>query len=84
MLRVIVSTDGGMVLRCPHCDAEDSLEYHERCTTTRDLDSVDVGTRTVWLDASFEWGDGDDDPGIVCGWCCRPVALPEGWCHEFG
>jgi hypothetical protein len=58
------------VLTCA-CGSTD-FEYHEDYGTFRDMVSNEGGTVTFVSD--FRWGEGDDDPGIVCLGCERPVA----------
>lgn len=62
------------VWTCSRCGSDD-FEYHENYSTGRAL--RDNAPRGLTLAGDFEWGDGDDDPGVVCASCGAHVAVPE-------
>jgi hypothetical protein len=63
----LVIVDGQAL--CPECDSTE-FQYEEDYPTWRRMDENANGT--LVFDGDFEWGDGDDDPGVVCAnWSCR-------------
>lgn len=60
---------------CTGC-ASTEFEYRESIPSWRDM-RANEGRRLVFA-GSGEDGDGDDDPGVVCSGCERPVILPDG------
>lgn len=63
-------------LFCTGCGSGESLEYRENVITWRKLASNRDGELVFY--GSCEEGDGDDDPGVCCDACDRPLTLPEG------
>jgi hypothetical protein len=61
-------------LACPHCGSE-SLRYEESHPSWREMHTNEAGLLVFY--SHFEWGDGDDDPGVICDDCYSRVEVPE-------
>lgn len=70
---------------CPRCGSGESLQYWESIHCWRAVnDDGGSNEKVLSIDSSFDWGDGDADPGLVCAVCevdgvyaVTEVALPE-------
>jgi hypothetical protein len=64
------------VVYCTGCGESDGFVYRERIDSERPLRANE--DRRLVFAGSSEDGDGDDDPGVMCERCERPVLLPAG------